>query len=144
MNKIRIGKDITINWQVTISSGISLEDADLTLIMVNPKLEKTELDFTVDGDVITATVLGTEQKCCGVHKLTLWLNYGQEGQSALDKTDAFRLVMFTDEEEFEDEPFSEAVVDLDGRIYTVDQGIKIVNVSGDSIIVEGTNTYNNF
>ena len=195
MRKIRIGKDILINWKVSINTGLPLAEADLTLVMVNPRLKLTTLDFTIeDGDCVVAKFRGIDQKYCGVHKLTLWLNKGKENQSALDSVDAFRLVMFTSEEEDNDESIGNEVVNLSGQITVTDRGTKgekgdtgngissivendnytltinytngesfttgnirgekgekgdrgdavIVNVSESALIVEGTNTYNNF
>lgn len=145
MNNIRIGKSIKIRWKVSVSNGEPLVKEDLTLLLIDPHLNKRSLDFEiVEDDTIEATFKGEDQKHCGVHKLTLWYKVGTTSQSALDKTDAFRLVMFTRDESFNDEPIGEAIVDLDGRIYTIDTGIKIVNVSGSSIIEEGNNNYNNY
>lgn len=125
MRKIRIGKDIIIKWKVTINTGLPLEDADLTLVMVNPKLALTTLDFTIeDNEYVVAKFKGTDHKCCGVHKLTLWLNKGKENQSALDSVDAFRLVMFTSEEQDDDESIANEVVELEGEITTTDKGEK--------------------
>lgn len=125
MRKIRIGKDIIIKWKVTINTGLPLDEADLTLVMVNPKLLLTTLDFTIeDNEYVVAKFKGVDHKCCGVHKLTLWLNRGKENQSALDSVDAFRLVMFTSEEEDDDESIANEVVELEGEITTTDKGEK--------------------
>lgn len=125
MRKIRIGKDIIIKWKVTINTGLPLDEADLTLVMVNPRLQLTTLDFTIEDDeYVVAKFKGTDHKYCGVHKLTLWLNKGKENQSALDSIDAFRLVMFTSEEQDDDESIANEVVELEGEITTTDKGQK--------------------
>lgn len=123
MNKIRIGKDIIIRWKVTINTGLPIEDADLTLIMVNPRAQKTRLTFTIEDGVIVSKVLGRNHVTLGVHRLTLWLNYGKENQSALDAVDAFELVRSTADEVIDDDT-SDAEIEMSGEIVTTARGEK--------------------
>ena len=97
MKSIRIGKDIAMTWTVTTNGeAISLEGRDLKLIMTEPKGSTIELPFTTSGNTVSMTYFGTAQKNCGTYSLTLWENYGKSGQTAVDKTKAFRLVPNTD------------------------------------------------
>lgn len=125
MNKIRLGKDIRIEWEISIGDGsISVADSDLTLVMVDPRLNKIELDFEVQGNKVIAKYYGIEQKYLGVYKLTLWYNLNKEGQSALDSVDAFKLVRFTTEENDGTEDIADAEVNLSGNIEVAQKGDK--------------------
>ena len=100
MKRIRIGKDIAINWVVSINGeNQNLEDKDLTIQLTDPKgaVEDVEV-FTVTDNKISFAFYGTAFKVLGKYTLTLWLNKGQEGQTVLDAVDCFQLVRYTNEE----------------------------------------------
>lgn len=96
MDKIRIGKDILIKWRVSIKgSDIDLKDRNLTLIITSPTLQKREIPFSTDFDIVTGLFEGIYQKVLGIYVVTLWENYGTHGQTCIDKCNAFMLVPYT-------------------------------------------------
>lgn len=72
----------------------------MKLILKNPLGGLFKLNFEVqNGNKLKFTFHGTDHKHLGTYLLTLWENYGKEGQTAVDKCDAFRLVATTCEED---------------------------------------------
>lgn len=118
--KIRRGKDIKLRWSVTVNDRPITADDDLTLVLINPRLEKIKLDYFIEDGALVFYFRGKDQKFLGEYKLTLWLNYGKENQTALDDTSCFTLVRFTDDEDNDLEDITE--VELKGT----------VTISGDS------------
>lgn len=96
MDKIRIGKDIAIKWSI-LTNGIpqSLEGRDLLLVLADPFGNCSTPAFSVDGNTVSLTYRGTEQRILGTYRLTLWENYGKPGQTAVDACQAFTLVRFS-------------------------------------------------
>lgn len=103
MRRIRIGKDIEIRWKVfTNGEAVSLHDRNLKLVIHHSMLPEQDLPFTIDDDednVLVAYVRGRDQRMTGVYRLTLWENYGINGQTVLDYCSAFELVGTTCEED---------------------------------------------
>lgn len=101
MRKIRIGKDIHFTWQIlTNGEPIPLDGRDLRLILKNPLRTNIELPFSISqGNRLKFTYYGTDHTNLGVYSLTLWENYGKDGQTAVDMCEAFRLVATTCEED---------------------------------------------
>jgi len=97
MIKKRIGKDLTFDWTITTNGQpLSLEGRDLTIILSNPGGDRIVLPFTCNGNTVSFRYYGKDQKRLGVYSLTLWENYGNVGQTAVDKVKAFELVANTD------------------------------------------------
>lgn len=99
MESKRIGKDLRLLWRDIKTNGefVSLNGRDLKLIMTDPKGGQIEMPLTVVDDYnIESHFYGKDHKYCGTHSLTIWENYGNIGQTALDKTKAFRLVPNTE------------------------------------------------
>ena len=121
MRNIRIGKDIALQWTVTVD-GVSrdLSALDLKLFLHNETAgSAVELAFTSNVDVLRAEVLGRDQRNTGVYRLTLWLNKDKVGQSVLDESTAFRLVARTEMEGGTDDNNLETeVVELSGNLTT--------------------------
>lgn len=112
-NKIRIGKDIVIQWAIlTNGEPISLEGRNLKLVLSTPLRQKINLDFEVAGNEITALYKGLEHKVLGSYTLTLWENYSEDGQSALDYCNAFTLVPLSCMEDVGDAKLAQAVLQL--------------------------------
>lgn len=97
MRKIRIGKDIVLKWALfdTEENPFDLSGRDLTLMLVTPLMTKQKLDFQVTENVIETKVKGIDQRIIGIYTLTLWLNYGKDGQNVVDYCKAFELVPLT-------------------------------------------------
>jgi hypothetical protein len=161
--KIRFGKDIKIKWEVSINDRDITNSDNLTLILTNPRLQMQMLDFIIEDNSVVAYYRGKEHKYTGTYKLTLWYNYGKEGQSALDSTEAFTLVRFTDRED--ENELSE--VELNGILSVGVQGesaystwLRLGNTGteedfikslkgekgdkADLSVIEGNNNYKNF
>lgn len=106
MESKRIGKDLRLIWRDIKTNGefVSLNGRDLKLIMTDPKGCQIEMPLTVVDDYnVESHFYGTDHKHLGNYKLTLWENYGKRGQTALDRTMAFRLVASTELERSDDE-----------------------------------------
>ena len=101
MRKIRIGKDIHFAWKIlTNGEPIPLEGRDLRLRLVTPIKSFVDLPFNISKDnLLSFLYSGTDHKHLGNYSLTLWENYGKDGQTALDKCNAFCLVATTCEED---------------------------------------------
>ena len=117
MDKIRIGKDIRINWEIeTSDESVILSKDNLTLEMTVPSKCVAVLPFTFNDNVLSATFYGIDQKQLGNYWLTVWYKRNEVGQSALDKVLAFQLVRSTEEETHNDDSIAYAEVNLSGTI----------------------------
>ena len=91
MIKNRIGTDITINWPITIDGEErDLSQLDLTLYVICNRFKK-EMNFTIEGNTLTFTFFGKDQRVRGDYDLMLILNEGKEEQVILDNKKAFNL-----------------------------------------------------
>ena len=117
MDKIRIGKDIYINWQLQASDqSVVLTQENLTLELTTPSGCIAELPFEFEAGTLTANFYGIDQKQLGRYWLTVWYKRNEIGQSALDKVLAFQLVRSTEDETHHDESIAYAEVNLSGTI----------------------------
>lgn len=130
MKKIRINKDISIRWTIlTNGESVSLVGRDLKLVLTDPIRRTTDMEFTVDGNTVTTLYKGTQHKCLGVYNLTLWENYGKDGQTAVDACNAFTLVSTTCAEGGEDEGLDTETVEWQGNIQTGIKGASAYEVA---------------
>ncbi len=98
MKKIRIGNDIRISWGITTNGQQeSLEEKKLQvqLVVFNDIIDVTS--FSVTGNVITFTFLGSQQQYCGTYTLVC-RDTTNEKLNTIDQIDAFALVPHTEEE----------------------------------------------
>lgn len=119
MDKIRIGKDIKIFWELSATDeSVILTQDDLTLEMTTPTGCVAILPFTFDEEegTLTAYFYGIDHKKLGRYWLTVWYKQDEIGQSALDKVLAFQLVRSTEEETHNDDSIAYAQVNLSGSI----------------------------
>ena len=100
MKQIRIGKDISLRWEIT-TDGVSmpLEGRDLTVELKSPIGKVIQMPFRLDGNVLIMTYYGYEQTSYGDYSITLWENRGKPGQNVVDAISAFKLVRTSQEEE---------------------------------------------
>lgn len=99
MEKIRIGKDFTIEWAIlTNGDPISLDGRDLRLEMHTPSRKSIIIPFTTSGIDINVRISPDLQTSLGKYYFTLWENYGKDGQTMVDSCDAFQLVDNTNKE----------------------------------------------
>lgn len=100
MKRIRIGKDISMRWEITTDgAAIPLEGRDLTVEIKSPIGIVSNIPFRVDGNTLIMTYYGTEQKRVGEYSVTLWENKGKTGQNVVDVIRAFELVRTSQEED---------------------------------------------
>lgn len=97
IKRIRIGKDINVEWKVDVEG---LKGMALAVELVDPKCGRTEVDmFDVsDDNTLMFSLKGTSFSLLGDYSIVLTKNKDQDGQSVLDATKAFTLVPTTDEE----------------------------------------------
>lgn len=97
MNKIRIGKNVSIRWRVTTNGEDEpLEGRNLTLTLCNGVFKPFQIDHEIiDNNVVSATFLGIRQMWLGVYSMALWEDYGKETQNVVDYCDAFELIRCT-------------------------------------------------
>lgn len=113
MKKIRKGKDIAVRWPIlTNGEPESLEGLDLTLFVKSQYNVKQEMPFEIDGNIVQFVFHGKDQTILGSYKLSLYKNYGKEGQNVIDYCDAFSLVSCTCKEG-DDDGLSEETVELE-------------------------------
>lgn len=99
MDKIRIGKDIKINWKIlTNGEEVSLLGRNLLLVLIDPLRQKYNVDFQLKENEISFVFRGVDQKHTGAYSLTLWENYEETGQTVVDYCEAFQLVATTCQE----------------------------------------------
>lgn len=101
MIKIRKGKDIIFRWAIlTNGNAQDLSGRDLTLEIITPYGRRMKMEYETDGNFLVFKFRGTKQTMLGVHSITLWENKDKDGQTAVDITNAFKLVRTTEEEDF--------------------------------------------
>lgn len=94
--KIRIGNDIPIRWTVTrCGEPEDFTGRTLRLLMRTAYSETEVADFSVDGNVISWTFRGSEQKATGSYTFTLIENAGRDDMNTVDACDALKLVPCT-------------------------------------------------
>ena len=123
MRKIRIYKDLKIKWKVlTNKEAEPLEGRDLTFEIVN-KFGRAVFPFVSEGNVLSATFPGTEQKQLGDYWVTLWENKGKPGQTLVDSCCGFTLVSDTAMEDDDDNTLNgTAELTLCSNLYVGIQG----------------------
>ena len=131
MRKIRIGKDILFVWSIlTNGEPLSLSGRNLRLVLTTPFKRSVDLAFETAENTLKFYYKGVEQKAMGLYRLTLWENYGKEGQTALDACNAFELVPATCYESGNNkEGLDTETVNLSGNIEVFTQG----EISGSGI-----------
>lgn len=99
MQSFRIGKTLKIRWAI-LSGGAPepLAGRDLTLEISSGNRVRTTLPFVADGNVAVFYYQGRDQRFTGTYTVTMWENYAKEGQTVVDRCDAFALVGHSCEE----------------------------------------------
>ena len=99
-----------------------LEGRDLTFEIVN-KFGRAVFPFVSEGNVLSATFPGTEQKQLGDYWVTLWENKGKAGQTLVDSCCGFTLVSDTAMEDDDDNTLNGAAeLTLCSNLYVGIQG----------------------
>lgn len=122
MRRIRKGKDILVQIHLlTNGEQVSLEGRDIKVILVTPLRSRMEMQFLVESNIVQFRFKGTEQRMLGKYIVTVWENYGKEGQTAVDFW-VFHLVPDTfSEGGKDDEGVDTETVDISG---TIESGVK--------------------
>lgn len=99
MQSFRIGKTLKLRWAI-LSGGAPepLAGRDLTLEISSGNRVRTILPFVADGNVAVFYYQGRDQRFPGTYTVTMWENYAKEGQTVVDRCDAFALVPSSCEE----------------------------------------------
>ena len=88
-----------IRWAIlTGGEPEPLAGRDLTLEISSGNRVRTTLSFVADGNVAEFVFEGSEQRYVGPYTVTMWENLGKEGQTVVDRCDAFCLVARSCEE----------------------------------------------
>ena len=99
MKRIRIGKDISMRWEITTDGvAIPLDGRDLTVEIKSPAGIENNIPYRIDGNILIMTYYGYEQKRTGEYSITLWEKKGKPGQNVVDVIRAFELVRTSQEE----------------------------------------------
>ena len=99
MKRIRIGKDISMRWEITTDGvAIPLDGRDLTVEIKSPMGIENNIPYRVEGNILIMTYYGYEQKRTGEYSITLWEKKGKPGQNVVDVIRAFELVRTSQEE----------------------------------------------
>lgn len=99
MKRIRIGKDISMRWEITTDGvAIPLEGRDLTIEIKSPAGIENNIPYRVEGNILIMTYYGYEQNRPGEYSITLWEKKGKPGQNVVDVIRAFELVRTSQEE----------------------------------------------
>ena len=100
MKRIRIGKDISMRWEITTDGvAIPLDGRDLTVEIKSPMGIENNIPYRVEGNILIMTYYGYEQKRTGEYSITLWEKKGKPGQNVVDVISAFKLVRTSQEED---------------------------------------------
>lgn len=104
MKRIRIGKDINVQWVLYAPAGVVLTTENLTIELKDPKGRQAEVEnFTLEAQqdkfTVNFALRGTAFSQLGNYTFTAWLNKGEQGQSVVDAVNAFTLVGSTQAED---------------------------------------------
>lgn len=122
MDKIRIGNDIIVNWDITrIGKPEDLESKKLKLFL-RTGFDKMEIsDYSVKDSVISFNFYGKDQVHTGIYVCILVENEGELGMTTIDSSPAFELVPYNGMTRKTGYPF---VIDLSSDITIGDGSAK--------------------
>lgn len=133
IKRLRIGKDFALEWPIlTNGKPEPLEGRDLMLKLNTPTRKSVEIPFGTKESSILARISPDMQVSLGIYSLTLWENYGKDGQTVVDSCDGFQLVDHTCKEnipEYDEEDIIADYVNLSSG-----------NLTFFPIIIDGGNT----
>lgn len=94
MKRIRIGNDINIAWAIMREDGnpFDLSNGRVSLYLKNYVRKEEVKGFSVEGNVISWTFLGKNQRNTGNHSLEMVINEGADGMITTDACDFVCLV----------------------------------------------------
>lgn len=94
MKRKRIGNDINIAWAIMKEDGspFDLSNGRVSLYLKNYVRKEEVKGFSVEGNVISWTFLGKNQRNTGNHSLEMVINEGADGMITTDACDFVCLV----------------------------------------------------
>lgn len=95
MKSIRIGNDIIVRWFIYKNgqpADLAAVARHISVILSCRGEERRINDYVIDGNCITFTFYGRDQKKSGAYRLTYVENEGLENMHTVDSCDAFILV----------------------------------------------------
>lgn len=139
MKKIRLGNDIQFTWTV---EGLSDTSGSKTVQLIDQFGHIEKIEYNINGDVITGTFYGKDQKHSGTYRLCLVVNEGRKDMATLDHVKAFLLVDISDfgiMTGSDDNSLDTAVLNLESFLKVEDCGIKSIIFSRKT--EDGSNVY---
>ena len=120
MKNYRLGNTITVKWTIMTATGTAynLNVSNLELFAVVPNHAIKVDDFSVEGNVITWTFMGTDQKFTGPYTLTLIENRGQSTMMTVDYCNAFGLVRWSCQAGWDESADVDSNLSLTSEIFT--------------------------
>ena len=127
-----IGVTRTFSWTITTNGEAqSLEGRDLTLVLIHPRGQWEELDFTTAGNVVSFTWQGKDQKELGRYGLILYENYGKSNQLRVDIHKFLELIPWSDRQSGTYADLTETNTNLGSE-----------EISGETVVVDNLNSTN--
>ena len=127
-----IGVTRTFSWTITTNGEAqSLEGRDLTLVLIHPRGQKEELDFTTANNVVSFTWQGDDQKELGPYSLILYENYGIANQRRVDIHYFLDLIPWSEKESGSYSDLTEESINLGSQ-----------EISGETVVVDNLTSTN--
>lgn len=93
MKDIRIGNDISVRWSLYKGDeAYDLTNLPVTLYLKNAYGKKEIKDYTIEGNQISWTFFGKDQKNTGKYSMVLVIREGERGMASTDYCDFVQLV----------------------------------------------------
>lgn len=127
-----IGVTRTFSWTITTNGEAqSLEGRDLTLLLIHPRGNAEELDFTTANNVVSFTWQGDDQKELGPYSIILYENYGIANQGRVDIHYFLDLIPWSEKENGSYSDLTEESIELESR-----------EISGETVVVDNLTSTN--
>ena len=127
-----IGVTRTFSWTITTNGEAqSLEGRDLTLLLIHPRGNAEELDFTTANNVVSFTWQGDDQKELGPYSIILYENYGIANQRRVDIHYFLDLIPWSEKESGSYSDLTEESINLGSQ-----------EISGETVVVDNLTSTN--
>lgn len=127
-----IGVTRTFSWTITTNGEAqSLEGRDLTMLLIHPRGNAEELDFTTANNVVSFTWQGDDQKELGPYSIILYENYGIANQRRVDIHYFLDLIPWSEKESGSYSDLTEESIELESR-----------EISGETVVVDNLTSTN--
>ena len=127
-----VGVTRTFSWTITTNGDAqSLEGRDLTLMLVRPRGQMEQMEFTTAGNVVSFTWQGKDQKELGRYGLILYENFGKPNQLRVDIHKFLELIPWSDRQSGTYADLTETNTNLGSE-----------EISGETVVVDNLNSTN--